>query len=70
MPTIALAQPSVPPAYNIPLHSGCGVDHVYKDCSMRRLVKLVGDPKTTSLNLLEVERGRIAHIPLNAIIEL
>ena len=39
---------------------------MYKDCSMRRLVTLAGDPKMTNLKLLGVVR-RIAHISLNAI---
>ena len=43
---------------------------LYKDCSIRRLTTPVRDPKTTSLNLLGIERGRIAHITLNTITRL
>ena len=70
-PSVMVSQPQALLAQNIPLCSGCGVDHLYKDCSMRRPTTPVVDPKTTSLNLLGVERGRIAHIPLiNTITQL
>ena len=53
-------------AANVPLCSGCGIDHLYKDCSMRRAPIEASNPRTTSLNLLGIERGRIAQVSLNA----
>ena len=46
------------------------MDHLYKDCSIRRLATLAGDPKTSSINLLGIERGKITHIPLDALTQL
>ena len=54
-------------AANVPLCSGCGIDHLYKDCSMRRAPVDASNPRTTSLNLLGIERGCIAQVSLNAI---
>ena len=47
-------------AANVPLCSGCGIDHLYKDCSMQRAPVDASNLKTTSLNLLGIERGCIA----------
>ena len=52
---------------NVPLCSGCGIDHLYKDCSMRRAPIDASNPRTTSLNLLGIECRRIAQVSLNAI---
>ena len=54
-------------AANVPFCSGCGIDHLNKDCSMRRAPIDASNPRTTSLNLLGIERGRIAQVSLNAI---
>ena len=52
---------------NVPLCSGCGIDHLYKDCSMRRAPMDVANPKTTSLNLMGIEHGCILQVLLNTI---
>ena len=54
-------------AVNVPLCSGCGMDHLYKDCSMRRAPIDASNLRTTSLNLLGIERGCIAEVSLNVI---
>ena len=54
-------------AANVPLCSGCGIDHLYKDCSMRRTPVHASNPKMTSLNLLGIEHECIALVSLNAI---
>ena len=52
---------------NVPLCSGYGIDHLYKDCLMRRALVDASNPKTTSLNFLGIECGCITQVSLNAI---
>ena len=54
-------------AANVPLCSGCGIDRLYKDCSMRRAPIDASNPRTTSLNLLGIKHGCIAQVSLNTI---
>ena len=54
-------------AANVPLCNGYGIDHLYKDCSMRRAPVDASNPRTTSLNLFGIKRGHIAQVSLNAI---
>ena len=57
-------------ATNVPLCSGCGINHLYKDCLMRRAPVDAANRKTTSLNLLEIEHGHIAQVSLNTIMHM
>ena len=50
-------------AANVPLCSGYGINHLYKDCSMRPAPVDASNPRTTSLNLLGIECRRIAQVP-------
>ena len=52
---------------NVPLCSGYGIDHLYKDCSIKKAHVDASNPKMTILNLLGIECGRIAQVSLNAI---
>lgn len=60
-------QPTVPS--NAPLCSGCGVDHLYKECPMR-MASIANDAKAASLKVLSIERGQVSMVSLNAITRL
>ena len=56
-PMIQTQVPQAPLAPNMLLCSGYGVGHLYKDYPMRPMTPTL-DTKTTSLNLLGIERGQ------------
>ena len=58
---------SIAVATNVPLCSGCGIDHLYKDYIMWRAPIDASNPRTTSLNLLGIKHGCIAQVSINAI---
>ena len=54
-------------AANVPLCSGCGIDHLYKDCTMCKAPIGASNPRIMSLNLLGIEHGCIAQVSINVI---